>query len=68
MMNSNTALIMFAVIAAFGLATATLVLPLVPQAHAAPVAHPSQCHNQPLSGSEIGACARIAASPPGRPS
>ena len=36
MMNSNTALIMFAAIAAFGLATATLVVPIVPQAHAAP--------------------------------
>jgi hypothetical protein len=35
-MNSNTALIMFAVIAAFGLATATLVVPLVPQAQAQP--------------------------------
>ena len=57
MMNSNTALIMFAVIAAFGLATATLVLPLVPQAHAAPV-HPSQCHNQPGVSGSIGACAR----------
>jgi hypothetical protein len=33
-MNVNTALIMFAVIAAFGLVTATLVLPIVPQVHA----------------------------------
>ena len=33
-MNNNTALVMFAVIAAFGLATATLVVPLVPQADA----------------------------------
>ena len=33
-MNSNTALLMFAVIAAFGLATATLVVPLLPQADA----------------------------------
>jgi hypothetical protein len=33
-MNSNTTLIMFAVIAAFGLATATLVVPVVHQAHA----------------------------------
>ena len=33
-MNVNTALIMFAVIAAFGLVTATLVLPIVPQVQA----------------------------------
>jgi hypothetical protein len=33
-MNTNTALIMFAVIAAFGLVTAMLVVPIVPQAHA----------------------------------
>jgi hypothetical protein len=35
-MNVNTALIMFAVIAAFGLVTATLVLPIVPQVQGAP--------------------------------
>jgi hypothetical protein len=34
-MNSNTALVMFAVIAAFGVVAATLVVPIVPQAHAA---------------------------------
>ena len=34
-MNTNTALLMFAVIAAFGLATATLVLPIVHEANAA---------------------------------
>ena len=34
-MNANTALIMFAAIAAFGLVTATLV-PIIFQAHAAP--------------------------------
>jgi hypothetical protein len=33
-MDTNIVLIMFAVIAAFGLATATLVVPIVPQAHA----------------------------------
>jgi hypothetical protein len=33
-MNANTALIMFAVVAAFGLVTAMLVVPIVPQAHA----------------------------------
>jgi hypothetical protein len=33
-MNTNTALLMFAVIAAFGLATATLVLPIVHEANA----------------------------------
>ena len=33
-MNTNTALIMFAVVAAFGLVAATLVVPIVPQAYA----------------------------------
>jgi hypothetical protein len=33
-MNSNTALIMFAVIAAFGVATATVVIPILNEAHA----------------------------------
>jgi hypothetical protein len=32
--NTNTALIMFAVIAAFGVVAATLVVPIVPQAYA----------------------------------
>ena len=57
-MNSNTALMMLAVIAAFGLATATLVVSLVPQAHAV-VAHPRDCHRA-FSGSDIGRCARDA--------
>jgi hypothetical protein len=34
-MNANTAIIMFAVLAAFGVVAATLVVPIVPQAHAA---------------------------------
>jgi hypothetical protein len=34
-MNTNTALIMFAVIAAFGMATATVVMPILNEAHAA---------------------------------
>jgi hypothetical protein len=33
-MNTNTALLMFALIAAFGLATATLALPIVHEANA----------------------------------
>jgi hypothetical protein len=62
-MNSNRALIMFAVIAAFGLTTATLVV--MPQAYAVPLPnHPSQCHNF-FSGSAIGQCARDA--PKGKP-
>ena len=58
-MNSNTALMMLAVIAAFGLATATLVVPLVPQAHAVIITHPRQCH-EVFSGSAIGTCAQNA--------
>jgi hypothetical protein len=34
-MNANTAFIMFAVMAAFGLATATIVIPILNEAHAA---------------------------------
>jgi hypothetical protein len=33
-MNTNTILLMFSVLAAFGLVAATLVVPIVPQAHA----------------------------------
>jgi hypothetical protein len=33
-MNTNTAIIMFAVIAAFGVVAATLVVPIVPQVYA----------------------------------
>jgi hypothetical protein len=33
-MNTNTALIMFAVLAAFGVVAATLVVPIAPQAYA----------------------------------
>ena len=65
-MNSNTALIMFAVIAAFGLATATLVVPLVPQAHATIDITKRDCHNR-FSGSDIGECARFAPHPTGPP-
>jgi hypothetical protein len=35
-MDASTALIMFAAIAAFGLVTATPVVPIISQAHAAP--------------------------------
>ena len=35
-MNTKTAVVMFAVLAALGLAAATLVVPIVPQAHADP--------------------------------
>ena len=63
-MNSNTALIMFAVIAAFGLATATLV---VPQAHATTLIHPRLCHDLVDPGLERGTCARDALHPPLNP-
>jgi hypothetical protein len=48
---------MLAVIATFGLATATLVVPLLPQAHAQP-SHPRDCHRVLDPGPAIGRCAR----------
>jgi predicted nucleic acid-binding Zn ribbon protein len=38
-------LVMFAVLAAFGLVTAMLAVPIVPQAHARAVPSQSTCHN-----------------------
>lgn len=59
-MNKNTALLMFTVLAAFTLATATLMIPLAHEAQAI-IAHlkppQSNCHNQ-AEGSDIGKCAR----------
>jgi hypothetical protein len=52
-MNSNTTLIMFAVIAAFGLATATLVVPVVHQAHAFTG---KECKDQGYARGGIGKC------------
>ena len=56
---------MFAVVAAFTLATATLVIPLVHQAQAARPPPPPQstCHVTE-SGSDIGTCARGTHGPP----
>ena len=67
-MNSNTALIMFVVIATFGLATATLAVPLLPQAHATTITHPSQCHLLGPGGPFRADCAQSVPKPPGRPS
>ena len=63
-MNTNTALIMFAVIAAFGLATAMVVIPLADQAQAQqrPPNAASQCHSS-FTGKDIGTCARAANQP-----
>jgi hypothetical protein len=44
-MNANTSLIMFAVIAAFGLAMATVAV--LPQAHASLVREHPTCENNP---------------------
>ena len=64
-MNTNTALLMFAVLAAVGLVAATLVVPIVPQAHAAPpTTGPSVCHTTETGGQAIGACARGTHGPP----
>ena len=49
-MNTNTALLMLAVIAAFGLVTATLVVPILPQVHAQGyTARSSDCQSFGLS-------------------
>jgi hypothetical protein len=50
-MNTNTTLLMFAVVAAFGLVMATLVLPVVPQASAARPPGKPPCG--PKSNSEV---------------
>jgi hypothetical protein len=52
-MNNNTVLLMFAVIAAFGLVTATLVVPILHQAYAAgrPCTTPDDCKAFGLSHS-----------------
>ena len=57
-MRISTVLIMFAVIAAFGLITATLVAPIAPQAQAQIRKLPPQagCHNTE-EGQAIGECA-----------
>jgi hypothetical protein len=64
-MNTNTVFIMFAVIAAFGLATAMVVIPLADQAQAQqrPPNAASQCHNS-FAGQAIGTCAHAANPPP----
>ena len=62
-MNTNTILLMFAVIAAFGLITATLVAPVVHEANARLFrALPPQaaCHES----SDVGTCARGEHGPP----
>jgi hypothetical protein len=54
---------MLAVIAAFGLATATLAVPLLPQAHATTVTfptHPRDCHDLVNPGPIRGECAQLA--------
>jgi hypothetical protein len=56
-MNTHAALVMIAVMAAFGLATAMLALPIVPQAHAVGSHLSQNCHKE-FSGSDIGGCAR----------
>ena len=55
-MNSNTTLIMFAVIAAFGLATATLVVPVVHQAHALTG---KECQEMGFTHGGISKCVRV---------
>jgi hypothetical protein len=60
-MNSNTALIVFTVIAAFGLATATFVV--LPQAQATVVTfpdHPRDCRDLASPGPSRGECAQVA--------
>jgi hypothetical protein len=62
-MNAKTALIMFAVLAAFGLVAATLVVPIVPQAHAQGcLAKSSEC-----KGHGIAIAQAHGANPPGPP-
>jgi hypothetical protein len=62
-MNAKTALIMFAVLAAFGLVTATLVVPIVPQAHAAGCA----ARSEGCKGFGITTAEAHGANPPGPP-
>jgi hypothetical protein len=64
-MNTKTALLMFAIIAAFTLAAATLTVPLVHQAYAAkPTSGPSTCHEVVLNPGDTGTCARGTHGPP----
>jgi hypothetical protein len=62
-MNAKTALIMFAVLAAFGLVAATLVVPIVPQAHAAGCA----AKGPGCKGFGLATAEEHGASPPGPP-
>ena len=66
-MNSNTVLIMFAVVAAFGLATATLVVPLVPQADAQEVPYIKGCAAKSDACKDFGLSQGADKRPPGVP-
>jgi hypothetical protein len=45
-MNSNTALVIFAMVAMLGFATATVVIPYIHQVQAQAPPHPGKCDNK----------------------